>query len=81
MTNQFGMFIHWGIYAQTGIQEQVFAREDWDRARYERLAQTFCPSDYDPEAWVLLAKPRPCAPPASPDRGCRRAAAWGTFPA
>ena len=56
MTNQFGMFIHWGIYAQTGIQEQVFAREDWDRARYERLAQTFCPSDYDPEAWVLLAK-------------------------
>ena len=56
MTNQFGMFIHWGIYAQTGIQEQVFAREDWDRERYERLAQTFCPSDYDPEAWVLLAK-------------------------
>lgn len=56
MTNQFGMFIHWGIYAQTGIQEQVFAREDWDRARYEQLAQTFCPSDYDPEAWVLLAK-------------------------
>ena len=32
MTNQFGMFIHWGIYAQTGIQEQVFARSGTLRA-------------------------------------------------
>ena len=31
INRKFGMFIHWGIYAQTGIQEQVFAREDWDR--------------------------------------------------
>ena len=50
------MFIHWGIYAQTGIQEQVYARCDWGRDRYERLCETFDPIDYDPEKWVLLAK-------------------------
>jgi len=54
--NKFGMFIHWGIYAQTGIQEQVYARFDWDRERYEALRETFKPVNYDPEKWVLLAK-------------------------
>ncbi len=54
--NKFGMFIHWGIYAQTGIQEQVYARFDWERERYEALQKTFDPVKYDPEKWVLLAK-------------------------
>ena len=54
--NQFGMFIHWGIYANTGIQEQVYARFDWDRDRYEALMHEFNPVKYDPEEWVLLAK-------------------------
>lgn len=54
--NKFGMFIHWGIYAQTGVQEQVYARFDWDRERYEALKETFDPVNYDPEKWGLLAK-------------------------
>ena len=54
--NKFGMFVHWGIYAQTGIQEQVYARFDWDREKYESLQKTFNPVNYDPEKWVLLAK-------------------------
>ncbi len=54
--NKFGMFIHWGIYAQTGVQEQVYARFDWERDRYEALQKTFNPVKYDPEKWVLLAK-------------------------
>ncbi len=54
--NRFGMFIHWGIYAQTGVQEQVFARYDLPRDEYERNAAVFNPTAYDPEQWVLLAK-------------------------
>ena len=54
--NMFGMFVHWGIYAQTGLQEQALARFDMDNAEYEKLADTFDPVDYDPEKWVLLAK-------------------------
>lgn len=54
--NRFGMFIHWGIYAQTGLHEQAFARYDWPREKYEALARAFNPTAYDPEEWVLLAK-------------------------
>ena len=54
--NKFGMFVHWGIYAQTGVQEQAYARMDMARDEYEALATTFNPVKYDPEKWVLLAK-------------------------
>lgn len=54
--NMLGMFIHWGIYAQTGLQEQAIARYDMKNEDYERLQHTFNPTEYDPEAWVLLAK-------------------------
>jgi len=55
-TNKFGMFIHWGIYALTGIQDQVFARFQMDRTEYEDLANKFNPVKYEPEEWVKLAK-------------------------
>lgn len=54
--NKFGMFIHWGIYALTGIQDQAYARMDMPRDEYEALAHKFNPVKYDPEKWVLLAK-------------------------
>ena len=54
--NKFGMFIHWGFYALTGIQEQAFARMNMSREEYEALMHQFDPVDYDPEKWVLLAK-------------------------
>ena len=50
------MFIHWGIYAKTGVQEQVYARFDWPREQYENLINVFNPVEYDPEQWVLMAK-------------------------
>ncbi len=50
------MFIHWGVYAMTGLHEQAIARYDIDNAEYEKMAMTFNPVDYDPEKWVLLAK-------------------------
>lgn len=54
--NKFGMFIHWGIYALTELQDQAFARFSIDRAQYESLQQRFNPVKYNPEEWVLLAK-------------------------
>ena len=54
--NKFGLFIHWGFYALTGIQEQAFARMNMPREEYEALMHQFDPVDYDPEKWVLLAK-------------------------
>lgn len=54
--NKFGMFIHWGLYAITGVQEQVYARMDWPREKYEALMHEFNPVKYNPEEWVLLAK-------------------------
>ena len=54
--NKFGMFIHWGLYAVPGVHEQVFARLDWPREKYESLIHEFNPVKYDPEQWVLLAK-------------------------
>lgn len=53
--NMFGMFIHWGIYSLTELQEQAFARYDLPREKYEALALQFNPIHYDPEQWVLLA--------------------------
>ncbi len=54
--NKFGMFIHWGLYAVTGVQDQVYARMNWPREKYEALIHEFNPIKYDPEQWVLLAK-------------------------
>ena len=54
--NKFGMFIHWGVYSMTGIQDQAFARMDMPRDEYEALMHSFNPVKYDPEKWVLLAK-------------------------
>ena len=54
--NKFGMFIHWGFYALTGLQEQAFVRYNLDRESYEALQHQFDPVKYDPEQWVLLAK-------------------------
>ena len=54
--NMFGMFIHWGIYSMTGLQDQAIIRYDMDQKEYESLATRFNPTEYDPEKWVLMAK-------------------------
>lgn len=54
--NKFGMFIHWGIYAATGLHEQALARYNIPHEEYDALAKSFNPTEYDPEEWVLLAK-------------------------
>lgn len=54
--NKFGMFIHWGIYSKTGLHEQALARYALDKTEYEKIPNSFNPTLYNPEDWVLLAK-------------------------
>ncbi|MDD4772477.1 MAG: alpha-L-fucosidase [Eubacteriales bacterium] len=56
MPHKFGMFIHWGIYALSGFQEQYQFRMGIPRSEYIGLADKFNPTRYDPDAWVRLAK-------------------------
>ena len=42
---RFGMFVHWGLYAQLGRHEWVMNRERIPVAEYEKLADTWKPKD------------------------------------
>lgn len=64
---KFGMFIHWGIYAQfAGVykgHEQLRGGAEWIMNRskipvseYQEMAKSFNPVKYDPDAWVRMAK-------------------------
>lgn len=63
---RFGLFIHWGLYAQPagvwkgeeipGISEWIMARAKIPVKEYEQLADTFNPVKYNAEQWVRLAK-------------------------
>ena len=63
---KFGMFIHWGLYAQAGgvwKGQKYFGIGEWlmNRAKiptkeYETLAAQFNPVQFDAKAWVALAK-------------------------
>ncbi len=54
--NRFGMFIHWGVYSVLGDGEWVMNNRQMTVAEYERLAPRFDPEQFDPAAWVALAK-------------------------
>ena len=63
---RFGLFIHWGLYAEPagewkgekipGISEWIMARAKIPVKEYEKLAETFNPVKYNAEKWVKLAK-------------------------
>jgi alpha-L-fucosidase len=63
---RFGMFIHWGDYAQwagsyKGIKvakggEWIMNRAKIPVAEYQAAAKTFNPVNYDADAWVRMAK-------------------------
>ncbi|MBQ3079689.1 MAG: alpha-L-fucosidase [Clostridia bacterium] len=55
-SNKFGMFIHWGFYSMTGLQEQALARFNLDSKEYELLMHSFDPVNFDPDKIVMLAK-------------------------
>ncbi|MHB9133968.1 MAG: alpha-L-fucosidase [Armatimonadota bacterium] len=53
---RFGMFIHWGLYAQLGRGEWVMNRERIPIAEYEPLADTWSPKPNAAREWAKLAK-------------------------
>jgi alpha-L-fucosidase len=63
---KFGLFIHWGVYAVpagfykdqpvAGIGEWIMNRGKIPVAEYKPYAKEFNPVNYDPEAWVKMAK-------------------------
>jgi alpha-L-fucosidase len=61
---RFGMFIHWGLYAvpagewngRKDLAEWFMDQTGIPRAEYEKFAAQFNPTQYDPDAWVRIAK-------------------------
>jgi alpha-L-fucosidase len=53
---RFGMFIHWGLYAQLGRHEWVMNRERIPINEYEKLAATWKPKERPAREWARLAK-------------------------
>jgi len=53
---RFGMFIHWGLYAQLGRHEWVMNRERIPVEEYERMADTWKPKPNAAREWARLAK-------------------------
>ncbi len=63
---RFGMFIHWGVYSVPAgtykgqrinrIGEWIMNRGKIPVAEYQQFAKEFNPVNYEPEAWVKMAK-------------------------
>jgi len=53
---RFGMFVHWGLYAQLGRHEWVMNRERIPVRAYEKLAATWKPKPRPARDWARLAK-------------------------
>lgn len=53
---RFGMFVHFGLYAQLGRMEWAQSVEGIPIAEYEKLADTFAPAPGAPREWARLAK-------------------------
>jgi len=53
---RFGMFIHWGLYAQAARHEWVKKRERISDEEYQRYFEIFNPDLFDPSEWAKKAK-------------------------
>ncbi|MBR2730464.1 MAG: alpha-L-fucosidase [Clostridia bacterium] len=53
---RFGMFVHFGLYAQLGRNEWAMACENIPPQEYEKLADTFAPKEGCCREWAALAK-------------------------
>lgn len=54
--SRYGLFIHWGPYAQWGRGEQVLFREHLNHEEYAEQACAWNPQHFDPELWAYTAK-------------------------
>ncbi|MBZ4187471.1 alpha-L-fucosidase [Niabella beijingensis] len=53
---RFGMFIHWGLYAQAARHEWVKQREQITTENYQKYFDHFNPDEFDPKKWAKEAK-------------------------
>ena len=53
---RFGLFIHWGLYAIDGLQEQQQQRYNVPAEDYAKLQGKFNPKGFDPEEWLDIAQ-------------------------
>ena len=53
---RFGMFIHWGLYAQPARHEWVKKRERISEEDYQKYFEMFNPDLFDPHDWAKKAK-------------------------
>ncbi len=53
---RFGMFIHWGLYAQAARHEWVKKNERMTNDDYQKYFEVFNPDLYDPHQWARMAK-------------------------
>ncbi len=53
---RFGMFIHWGLYAEPARHEWVKKNERLTNADYQKYFDLFDPDLYDPHEWARQAK-------------------------
>ena len=49
---RFGIFIHWGIYANYAQGEWYLYQGELDEAAYSRMMYGFCPSKFDAREWA-----------------------------
>jgi alpha-L-fucosidase len=54
--SRFGMFIHWGLYAQAARHEWVKHNEKIDNAGYQKYFDQFDPDLFNPQKWAQQAK-------------------------
>lgn len=57
---RFGLFIHWGPYAQYARGEQVLFREHLDQQDYARRACAWAPRFFDAAEWAETARAAGC---------------------
>lgn len=53
---RFGMFIHWGLYAQPARGEWVKTHEEMSNEEYRKYFDLFSPDLYDPAKWARAAR-------------------------
>ncbi len=51
-----GLFVHWGLYAINGLQEQEQQRYNVPASEYVKLIDKFNPASFDPAAWLDMAQ-------------------------
>ena len=52
---RFGMFIHWGLYAQAARHEWVKKMERMTNEEYQKYFEVFDPDLYNPREWAKKA--------------------------